>query len=33
LVLLIYPGNDSYVKRMEQLELLFVKAGLCGDAK
>jgi ribonuclease P protein component len=33
LVLLVYPGNDSYVKRMEQLELLFAKAGLCGDAK
>ncbi|MDR1373749.1 MAG: ribonuclease P protein component [Treponema sp.] len=29
LVLLVYPGDDSFVKRMEQLKLLFSRAGLC----
>jgi ribonuclease P protein component len=28
LVLLVYPGNDFFVKRMEQLKLLFSRAGL-----
>ncbi|MDR2629411.1 MAG: ribonuclease P protein component [Spirochaetaceae bacterium] len=28
LVLLIYPGNDSFAGRMEQLRVLFSKAGL-----
>jgi ribonuclease P protein component len=34
LVLLVYPGNDFFVKRMEQLKLLFSRAGLClpGDS-
>ncbi|MFP3091531.1 ribonuclease P protein component [Treponema sp. TIM-1] len=28
LVLLVYPGNDSFAGRMEQLRVLFSKAGL-----
>jgi ribonuclease P protein component len=28
LVLLVYPGNDFFVSRMEQLGILFSKAGL-----
>jgi ribonuclease P protein component len=28
LVLLVYPGSDVFVKRFEQLRILFSKAGL-----
>jgi hypothetical protein len=28
LVLLVYPGNDNFARRMEQLRILTAKAGL-----
>jgi ribonuclease P protein component len=28
LVLLVYPGKDSFARRMEQVRILFSKAGL-----
>jgi ribonuclease P protein component len=32
LVLLVYPGKDTFAARIEQVNLLFFKAGLSGEA-
>lgn len=31
MVLLVYPGNDRFAVRLEQLNALFMKAGLIKD--
>ncbi|MDR3166909.1 MAG: ribonuclease P protein component [Treponema sp.] len=33
LVLLVYPGKDTFTARMEQLNFLFSKAGLSGEVE
>jgi ribonuclease P protein component len=33
LVLLVYPGKDTFAVRMEQLNSLFFKAGLSGEVE
>jgi hypothetical protein len=31
MVFMVYPGNDSFAARLEQLNTLFMKAGLIKD--